>query len=93
MRKLLPTAALLALLVPAVAQAAEPVRVTKAGYTMEYSLTDQSDGSKLISGRDLKSDEPFSLTVKGRHVEGVIGEQPVSFTLSKKLADNLYSAH
>lgn len=66
--------------VPAAAQAGEPVSIERDGYRFEYVVARQSDGTRLITGRDLKRDLEFRFHVRGRKVTGKVGGSSVSFT-------------
>lgn len=68
------------LAVPVAAQADEPLRVERDGYRFEYVVAKQSDGTRLITGRDLDHDMEFRLHVRGRKVTGDFGGRPVAFT-------------
>ena len=65
--------------VPVTAQAAEPIRVDREGYKLEYVVSYLEDGTKLITGRDVGDDTKFKLLVRGRKVTGEVGGQPVRF--------------
>lgn len=79
---LLPVLALAA--IPAGAHASEPQRVDRDGYRIEYKVSEQADGSKLITGRDLHRGETFSLLVRNRRVRGEVGGRYVSFAAPRQ---------
>ena len=66
--------------IPAAALAGEPVVVEREGYHLEYVVSRQADGSRLIVGRELKTDTEFRLRVKGRRVTGEVDGRRVAFT-------------
>jgi hypothetical protein len=81
MRKIIPLA-LLALALPAVAQAQDPDDITvqgRHGYTTKSQLTPQTYKlqGKLADGRY------FRLSVKGRRVSGDVGGMPVYFHMPR----------
>jgi hypothetical protein len=78
MRTLLSFALLAA--APAAAHAGEPIRTSRDGYQLEYMVTPQADGSKLIAGRELTQNVAFSFLVKGRKVTGEVGGRDVRFS-------------
>jgi hypothetical protein len=70
--------------IPVSAQASEPQRIDRDGYRIEYQVSEQADGSKLISGRELHRGETFSLLVRNRRVRGEVGGRYVSFAAPRK---------
>ena len=78
MRKSLLPLFLLAV-VPAAAQAEQPVRFEQDGSRFEYVVTDRADGSRLISGRNLTANQNFQLLVRGDRVSGTFGGSAVAF--------------
>lgn len=82
MRKLVLIAALAAVF-PATAFASEPVRFQHAGVAYEYVVTDQPDGSRLITGRNIDDNRAFKLLVRGRRVTGTVGDSSVAFSASR----------
>lgn len=81
MRIILLSAAALLTAAPALAQ--EPTRFSYAGVQYEYVAKDLDDGSRVITGRNLTSRQPFKLTVRGRRVAGMVGGASVSFKVPR----------
>lgn len=71
------------LAVPVAAEAGEPVRFERDGYRFEYVVDQQSDGSRLITGRDLDREVEFRFHVRGRKVTGDVGDRSVSFLVPR----------
>lgn len=54
------------------------------GETYTYSAARDATGTVLLTGAVQETGTPFKLTVHGRRVEGTMGEQAVSFLVSKQ---------
>lgn len=85
MRKFFPTIFLL-MAMPAAVQAAEPFRINRDGYDLEYSVARLPNGSRQITGMNLKTGEKFDLVVSGRWVTGKFGSTRVSFRAPRQKA-------
>lgn len=59
--------------------AQEPVRFSQDGVSYEYVVTDQADGTQLISGRNLTANQDFQLKVRAGKVTGTVGGSSVAF--------------
>lgn len=81
MRIILLSAAVLLTAAPALAQ--EPSRFSYAGVEYEYVAKELADGSRVISGRNLNTHQPFKLTVRGRRVAGTVGGSSVAFRMPR----------
>lgn len=71
------------IVVPVAVQAAEPLRVERDGFQLEYVVEPQADGSRLITGRDLKDNTGFEFHVRGRKVKGYVGGRRVAFDVPR----------
>ncbi|KQN92954.1 hypothetical protein ASE95_10140 [Sphingomonas sp. Leaf231] len=92
MRTLTIIAAAAAILLPAAALAAPAERsFTRDGHSYVYTVTPNGDGTTLIQGHEVGSDEPFRLTVKGTRVSGQANGRTVSFRAPRPLAQVLAS--
>lgn len=85
MRKLIPTAVALTLLLPAAAQAEPLTSFEHGGDTYVYQTETASDGATVITGRR-KGGDRFRLVVDGTRVSGTVGRVPVSFTVAEPVA-------
>jgi hypothetical protein len=80
MRKII-SLALLAVTLPAAAEAQESATITVKGQNFVYQKTDLSPRTYKLEGQTTDG-RYFRLAVKGRHVSGEFGGTPLDFTMS-----------
>jgi hypothetical protein len=70
-------------LVPAAASAetSAPKTIEYQGSRYTYTVTEKSDGVRILRGMEEKSFSPFVLTVTKKRVTGTVNGNPVSFSL------------
>jgi hypothetical protein len=78
MRKLITTAAALAVLAPLAAQAEETKTFQHEKQTYVYKTSEGRDGATVITGRRIGGDR-FRLVLNGERVRGNVGGTPVAF--------------
>lgn len=84
MRNLIRLLAFAAVFAPTPGLAQETAhRFTQRGVTYTYTVTQDAQGRRIIEGRSQPGGSAYRLVVKGNHVEGVSGGQPVSFRVPK----------
>lgn len=76
--------------VPAVALAGER-SFTRDGVTYVYT-SEQRGKSTVILGKAFPGGSSYSLTVRGRRVTGVVGGNPVAFTIARPLTSKIETA-
>ncbi|KTT69630.1 hypothetical protein [Sphingomonas endophytica] len=87
MRTLTVLAAAVATLLPAAAIAAPAERsFTRDGHTYVYTVNANQDGTALIQGHEVGSNERFRLLVNGTRVSGQANGRQVSFRAAQPLA-------
>lgn len=86
MRSLTVLAAAVATLLPAAAIAAPAERTfTRDGHTYVYTMTPAANGTTLLQGHEMGSNERFRLLVNGTRVSGQANGRPVSFRAAQPL--------
>jgi hypothetical protein len=70
---------ILAVAVPAAAQAEGPYHIKRDGMEFEYTAITRANGVRELTGTNLRTGEDFSLRVNGRMVSGTMGNTQVSF--------------
>lgn len=59
------------------------------GYRYDYSAERDAKGAVLLTGHVQNTGQAFTLRVNKRHVDGVVGSNPVSFDVSKATVERL----
>jgi hypothetical protein len=72
-----------AALVVSAAAPAFAAEFTNDGYRYDYSSARDAKGAVLLTGHVQNTGQAFKLRVSNRHVEGYVGENSVSFDVSK----------